>query len=107
MDEKRFKLGDSLVHYPVRSVVEGYPNYIEDDGKQITLPEITQILNEQEKKLTGKARRYEEKYDGDINFIMRDKVEIYDIYFILDLLNHNDKAIKEYQKRIKERITGK
>ena len=38
---------------------------------------------------------------------MRDKVEIYDICFILDLLNHNDKAIKEYKKRIKERITEK
>ena len=28
MNEKRFKLGDSLVHYPVRSVIEAYPNYI-------------------------------------------------------------------------------
>ena len=94
MNEKRFKLGNSLVHYPVRSVVEGYPNYIEDDGKQITLPEITQILNEQEQKLTGCKERYKELYDGDINFITRDNIEIHDIYFILDLLNHNDKTIK-------------
>lgn len=82
----KYKLGNSKVGYPVRGPIEEYPNYIEKDGKQLTLPMITKILNTK----TKEKNKYDTIYDGDLNFITENGEKITSIDYILELLNSND-----------------
>ena len=91
--QKKYQPGNTPMCYPIRGPIEQYPNYIQENGQQKTLPQITEILNQQETTLQTN-NHYDTIYSGDLNFITKNNKKITNLDTILDTLNINHKKIK-------------